>query len=603
MKKIILSALLINTLYINSQELDEAYLNSLPDDIKQDVLEQVDDRDELDKTIYRRPSTMVRKNYCRDVKKDRNEKIERDYYKKYDVNLDEECIEKSDRFGSNFFDMMQTSFMPINEPNFDGSYILDFGDILEVQIIGQKDSIDRLDIKRDGSINISDIGKIFISGLSLDAASNLIMSKINSTYIGVEAYISLVNIRDVQVLITGNAYNPGIYTLNGNSNILHALSMAGGMDDIGSYRQVDLIRNNEVINSIDLYNVFIHGKSGFGQRLRSGDSILIKPANNIVSISGAVKRPGTYELKLNESLLDLLNYANGFTDAADKRNIKVERLIDDNTQFIKIKNLNELASIKPNSGDRLDVRSYERKKVKIIGAVNSPGVYSISSGDTLYSLIIKADGYSDNAYPFGGILNNKKTLELNEQAVESLYTSFVQKLMTKGDPLFASESLPFALKELKKSDTSGRVMAEFDLSVLEANPDLDTFLDDGDEIIIPRITQQVYIFGEVNNNGAIRYMPAQTINDYISRSGGMTDAADAQFIYVVHPNGEVKRLTLKMISILRNRGNDVLIYPGSVIYVPRKVNGQEAAIVASIWAPIVSALASSLTALAVLDRN
>jgi protein involved in polysaccharide export with SLBB domain len=603
MKKIILSALLINILYINSQELDEAYLNSLPDDIKQDVLEQVDDRDELDKTIYRRPSTMVRKNYCRDVKKDRNEKIERYYYKKYDVNLDEECIEKSDRFGSNFFDMMQTSFMPINEPNFDGSYILDFGDILEVQIIGQKDSIDRLDIKRDGSINISDIGKIFISGLSLDAASNLIMSKINSTYIGVEAYISLVNIRDVQVLITGNAYNPGIYTLNGNSNILHALSMAGGMDDIGSYRQVDLIRNNEVINSIDLYNVFIHGKSGFGQRLRSGDSILIKPANNIVSISGAVKRPGTYELKLNESLLDLLNYANGFTDAADKRNIKVERLIDDNTQFIKIKNLNELASIKPNSGDRLDVRSYERKKVEIIGAVNSPGVYSISSGDTLYSLIIKADGYSDNAYPFGGILNNKKTLELNEQAVESLYTSFVQKLMTKGDPLFASESLPFALKELKKSDTSGRVMAEFDLSVLEANPDLDTFLDDGDEIIIPRITQQVYIFGEVNNNGAIRYMPAQTINDYISRSGGMTDAADAQFIYVVHPNGEVKRLTLKMISILRNRGNDVLIYPGSVIYVPRKVNGQEAAIVASIWAPIVSALASSLTALAVLDRN
>jgi protein involved in polysaccharide export with SLBB domain len=601
MKKIILPVLLLNSLYISSQELDEAYLNSLPDDIRKDVLEQVDDRDELDKTVYRRPSTMIRKNYCSDLKKDRNERIESDYYKKYNPDVSEVCIEKSERFGSNFFDMMQSSFMPINEPNFDGSYILDFGDTLEIQVVGQRDSIDEIDIKRDGSINIDNIGKIFISGLSLDAASRLIKSKINDTYIGVEVFISLINIRDVQVLITGNAFNPGIYTLNGNSNILHALSMAGGMDEIGSYRQVDLIRNNEVIASIDLYNIFIHGKSGFGQRLRSGDSILIKPAKNIVSISGAVKRPGTYELKSDESLHDLLTYANGFAESADKSNIKIERLAGEKTQFIKIKNLNELSSISPIPGDRLDIRSYDRKKVKIIGAVNSPGTYAISTGETLYSIIMKADGYKDNAYAFGGVLNNKKAL--NELAVESLYTTFVQKLVTKGDPLFASESLPFALKELKKSDTSGRIMAEFDLSVLKANPSLDTYLDDGDEIIIPIKTQQVYIFGEVNNDGAIRYMPGQTIDDYISRSGGYTDTADIQFIYVVHPNGEVKKVNHKTLSILTNRSNDILIYPGSIIYVPREVNGQEAAIIASIWAPIVSALASSLTALAVLNNN
>jgi polysaccharide biosynthesis/export protein len=603
MKKIILPVLLLNSLYISSQELDEAYLNSLPDDIRKDVLEQVDDRDELDKTVYRRPSTMIRKNYCSDLKKDRNERIESDYYKKYNPDVSEVCIEKSERFGSNFFDMMQSSFMPINEPNFDGSYILDFGDTLEIQVVGQRDSIDEIDIKRDGSINIDNIGKIFISGLSLDAANRLIKSKINDTYIGVEVFISLINIRDVQVLITGNAFNPGIYTLNGNSNILHALSMAGGMDEIGSYRQVDLIRSNEVIASIDLYNIFIHGKSGFGQRLRSGDSILIKPAKNIVSISGAVKRPGTYELKSDESLHDLLTYANGFAESADKSNIKIERLAGEKTQFIKIKNLNELSSISPIPGDRLDIRSYDRKKVKIIGAVNSPGTYAISTGETLYSIIMKADGYKDNAYAFGGVLNNKKALELNELAVESLYTTFVQKLVTKGDPLFASESLPFALKELKKSDTSGRIMAEFDLSVLKANPSLDTYLDDGDEIIIPIKTQQVYIFGEVNNDGAIRYMPGQTIDDYISRSGGYTDTADIQFIYVVHPNGEVKKVNHKTLSILTNRSNDILIYPGSIIYVPREVNGQEAAIIASIWAPIVSALASSLTALAVLNNN
>ena len=120
--------------------------------------------------------------------------------------------------------MMQSSFMPINEPNFDSTYVLDFGDTLEIQLIGQKNSIEQLAIKRDGSINIPEIGKIFVSGLSLESVNKLIKSKISSAYIGVEAFVTLVNVRDIQVLVTGNAYNPGIYTLNGNSNMLHALS-------------------------------------------------------------------------------------------------------------------------------------------------------------------------------------------------------------------------------------------------------------------------------------------------------------------------------------------------------------------------------------------
>ena len=268
-----------------------------------------------------------------------------------------------------------------------------------------------------------------------------------------------------------------------------------------------------------------------------------------------------------------------------------------------VKDLDELSDLAPISSDRLNVRAYERKNVLVNGAVKFPGNYAISNGETLYSIVQKAGGYNKNAYPFGGILNNKKALELNEKAVESLYTTFVQKLVTKGDPLFASESLPFALKELKKADTSGRIIAEFDLSVLKKNPELDTILDDGDEIIIPIQTQQVYIFGEVNNDGAIRYYPKHDIKQYISRAGGVTESADSEYIYVVHPNGEVNKFANNKISFFTNRSNDILVYPGSVIYVPRKVNSQEAAMVASIWAPIVSAMATSITALSVLDRN
>ena len=575
MKKIFLFAFLIVSTGLYSQELDEAYLASLPESVRADVLDKIADREVEDSPVYRRPSSMIKK-----------------------------PLDNSKRFGAQIFDMMQTSFMPINEPNFDSSYVLDFGDTLEIQLVGQQNSIDELSIKRDGSINISEIGKISVAGLTLESASSLIKNKISNAYIGIEAFVTLVNIRDIQVLITGNAYNPGIYTLNGNSNLLHALSMAGGIDEKGSYRQIELIRDNVVINSIDLYDIFIHGKSAFGQRLRSGDSILIKPTNELVAITGAVKRPGVYELTSDENYYDLFAYGNGFSASADTNSLRVERLNEEEVEFINISEVKDLSSIKPVAGDRLNVRSYIRKSVTITGAVNTPGTYIVGRDDTLLNLIEKAEGYRDDAYPFGGILNNKRAEEINADAVDKLYNNYVQKLISKGDALFASESLPFILDELKKSRISGRVMAEFDLDVIRASPQLDTTLDDGDSIIIPTKTQQIYIYGEVNNPGTTRYMPGQSIQKYLEFSGGVLDSADNKNIYVVHPNGELNRVSsVSRLSFLDNRGADILIYPGSVIYVPKKVNSRDPAVVASIWAPIVSALALSITSLSVLDKN
>ena len=380
--------------------------------------------------------------------------------------------------------------------------------------------------------------------------------------------------------------------------------MAGGIDEKGSYREIELIRDNTVINRIDLYDIFIHGKSGFGQRLRSGDSILIKPSNDLVSITGAVKRPGIYELTSDEDYSDLFAYGNGFSVSADIDTLRVERLNKEEVEFINIPDIKSLSSIKPISGDRLNVRSYERKRVSISGAVNTPGTYVISRGETLSTLIEKAEGYRDDAYPFGGVLDNKRAAALNTEAVDKLYTSFVQKLISKGDALFASESLPFILAELKKSTISGRIMAEFDINVIKASPELDTNLEDGDSVIIPTSTQQIYIFGEVNNPGASRYKPGQSIQDYLVTSGGVLESADNTNIFVMHPNGELNRLqNTSRLSFLNKRGNEFLIYPGSVIYVPRKVNSRDTALVASIWAPIVSALALSITSLSVLNNN
>ena len=592
MNKFLISALLVTSASIFSQELDEAYLASLPDNVRADVLTKIDNRTEQEEPIYRRQSTMTDKPSL-----DKLELLDKEQLEK----LEER--KKRNRFGDNIFTMMQSSFMPINEPNLDSSYVLDFGDTLELQLIGQKNSIDNLSIKRDGSINIAEIGKIFVSGLSLDDANKLIKAKVSTAYIGVEAFITLVNIRDIQVLITGNAYNPGIYTLNGNSNILHAISMAGGINENGSYRKIDLIRNNEVIKSVDLYDIFIYGKLGFVERLRTGDSILVKPAIKMVSLSGAVKRPALYELKDSDSFQDLIQFGNGFTDSANLDTLRIERPFKDDTSFIDILDLDQLSSMDVRSSDRLNVRAFERRTVTISGAINTPGVYTISKDETLSSLINKAQGYKDNAYPFGGVLINEKALALNEIAAEKLYKSFIQRLITKGDSLFASESLPFILDELKKTEISGRVMAEFDLDVIEANKDLDTTLDNNDQIIIPIKSEQVYIFGEVNQPGAIRYKPSQSVTDYIADGGGAIESSDLNNIFVIHPNGEVNRMSNgSRLSLLNNRNNEILIYPGSVIYIPREVKSN-ASMIASIWAPILSSTATSIAALSVLNKQ
>ena len=574
MKKIFLSAFLIVSTGLYSQELDDAYLESLPESVRADVLDKIEDREVNDNPVYRRPSSMI-----------------------------EKPLDESDRFGAKIFNMMQTSFMPINEPNFDSSYLLDFGDTLEIQLVGQQNSIDELSIKRDGSINIAEIGKVFVAGLSLETASTLIKNKISNAYIGIEAFVTLVNVRDIQVLITGNTYNPGIYTLNGNSNVLHALSMAGGINDTGSYRKIDLIRNDEVINSIDLYDIFIDGKSGFGDRLRSGDTVMVRPSIKMVTLSGAIKRSGLYELKEGDNFSDLLKYGLGFADNADLQSLRIERPTGEQTIFIEIEDLKKINSIEVLSSDNLNIRAFERRTASISGAVGRPGTYTIAKGETLSSLIKKAEGYKDNAYPFGGVLNNTKALEVNNKAKEKLYTTFVQKLITKGDQLFASESLPFILEELKRSEASGRIMAEFDLDVIQATPSLDTTLDDGDEVIIPIKSEQVYIFGEINQAGAIRYQPSKDMNYYISSVGGLLESSDKSNIFVVHPNGEINKLNnANRLSLLNNRSNDILIYPGSVIYVPRKVKSRDASIIASIWAPIVSSTATSITALSVLNK-
>lgn len=558
--------------HILSQELeyDQAFLESLPDDVRIELLNQSKEKNESEETQYRRPSSFI---------------------DKPDSELE------IDRFGVSFFSMMQTTLMPINEPNFDASYILDFGDQLQLQLLGQKSSILKLNINRDGSVSIPDIGKLYLSGLSLGDAIDLIKQSVDASYIGVEAYVTLTNVRDIQIIVSGNVFNPGPYTLNGNSNVFHALNISGGPSELGSFRSINLIRDGKVIEEIDLYKTFIFGEPSFGTRLRSGDMIFVNPAQSLVSIYGGVNRIGTYEVNENESLSDLLYFANGFTAIADKKNIKIEQIKDGK---VIISDINEpLETVYLSNGEVVYVREFPIRTVEVTGAVNNPGRYKINEGDGVYEVILRAGGYSSNAYEFGGVLLNEQALEASLLAQDELHRSFLSSLAK--NPSMAIESNASVLSildELRESEPSGRVNAEFNLLEIKNNPSLNKTLQDGDVIIIPEKIDHIYIFGEVSNQGTIQFVDGEDVNFYITNKGGLTDSADVNNIFILHPNGISEKIKRK--NVFRDGNSEIKLFPGSIVFIPRKSNSAYTAQSLQAYVNIIGNLGVSLASLAVI---
>lgn len=552
--KILILVLIFSSTSLLAQELDEKYLESLPEDMRKDILEQANDRDEQDKPVYRNDTSQLDKQEDEDEDQDYRDKI----------------------FGEDFFSTYQSTFMPVNEPNFDSEYILDYGDVLKIQLIGSKNSIESYEVLRNGVINIPDIGNISVAGLSLAQASSLIQAKVESLFIGTDAYTSIDNMRDINVLVSGNAYNPGIYTMSGNSNPLQALVIAGGINDFGSFRDIKVKRNNKIIQTIDVYEYLIFGNAKKHIRLQSGDLIFVEKRHNLVTVDGAVKRPMIYELKNNETLDKAIMFANGLDVDADLKNITLDRIVGGKVTRALVESIDELNNVSSIHKDVLNIRRFKFRNVSITGSVNNPGSYLMNEGETVYDLIIKAGGYSKNAYPFGGVFINQNAKEVNQLANDKLYRDLLTLIMNQSSASPETDLTPLIslASDLKDTDVSGRIQVELDLQKLKSNPSLNTILQDGDEIIIPELVNHIYIFGEISNQGTVLYDKDEDINYYINKQGGYLESADQDAIYVLLPNGESVRLENRKNLFMNYNDSDIMIHPGSVIFVPRKINSE-----------------------------
>ena len=606
-KLIKLAIIPLVSLSLAAQELDQDFLNSLPDDIKNDLTKKNSKTQESSSENYRPylNSSKLNKDENLLILKQRLEYDLQELEQRLGSNDRLVAEEESKLYGADFFNTFQTTYMPINEPNPDSGYLLDIGDILEIQLVGQSNYIKEFPIRGDGSINLPDIGKINIAGLSISQASKLIKSRINSAFIGTEAFISLSEIRDVNILVSGNAQNAGIYTLSGNSNILHALSVSGGINEYGSLREINLIRDNEVIESLDLYDLLINGQYDLKKRLRSGDVIFVEPRKSVVTINGAVKRPAKYEVLDEQNLFSIIRYANGMKRTADRENIFLERILDGTLKTIPIRNEIQFETIEAIDGDSIYIREYPYRSAKISGAVVKPGSYIMAAGETINDLIEKAGGTTENAYLFGGIYLNEDAKTINKKSTQLLYELFLDNILTMSEKAVGAvagnvdlSSIIGIAQELKKSEPNGRIVVDLlDDTSLNLNQ-----IKDGDELIIPENNNVVYIYGEVSSEGAVMFDQNQDLDFFVDKSGGFKKSADLSSIYVLHPNGESELYSKKRNIFESSPKNEIKIYPGSIIFVPRALdNSAPRRLAAQAYVEILGNLGISLASLASLN--
>lgn len=605
MNKLKFLLLLLPFLIVEAQQLDESYLDSLPDDIKEDLLERADKNVENSEENYRSSLYSSKLEQAEDLI-DLKTRLEADLLELERRLKSEEDLEISidlELFGSDFFRTFQTSFMPINEPNPDSSYTLDNGDVLNIQLIGQVDSVETAEVNRDGSINIPDVGKIIVSGLTLNEASLLIKSRVDAALIGTDVYINIDQIRDINVLVSGNAENPGIYTLTGNSNILHALTAAGGVNEFGSFREINLIRSGEILETLDVYDVLIDGNYSLKKRLRSGDVVFVESRKTVISIDGAVKRPAKYEISENEFLDSVIRYSNGIKQTADLENVSLERMLDGTLKSIPIQNVSQFSSIKPVEGDLIYIREYSYRLATITGAVYKPGKYTMAAGETIEDLITKAGGFTNNAYPFGAVYENQDAKLINKKAQELLYEEFLDNIIALSQlnigQNFDLTPILKLTEEIKNSKPSGRIVVDL------LNEDSENFLNirAGDSLVIPEKTNSVFVFGEVSSEGAVSYVPNAGVDYFVEKSGGYKRFADNESIYILHPNGETQRYS-KRRNLFANQPRDLNMYPGSVIFVPRKLdNSATRRLATQAYVSILGNLGVALASLSAINND
>jgi len=404
--------------------------------------------------------------------------------------LDEKSKMKKRVFGRDIFNNKELSFEPNMNIATPQRYVLGPGDNVIIDVYGASQKTFNVVVSPDGEVTIEDFGPIKVSGLTVEQANAKVRSLLGARYSSSKTKLTVGQTKTMMVNVMGEVKVPGTYTLSAFATVFHALYMAGGINDLGTLRNIKVYRQNRLVTVVDIYDYILNGKLTGNIRLMDNDVIVVGPYDCLVTISGKVKRPMIYEMKKSESVGSIIKYAGGFTGDAYT---KAVRLLRKTGREYSVFNIGEfdINSFHLADGDSIGVDSiinrYENM-VEIKGAIFRPGMYNIGKDiNSVRTLIEHAEGLTEEAFTNRAIIHRMKsdrTLEVIAVDVKGIMDGSVADVpLKKNDVLFIPTKSEMQTK------------------------------------------RTITIHGEVNYPGMYVYADHETLEDFILQAGGLKDKA------------------------------------------------------------------------------
>lgn len=422
--------------------------------------------------------------------------------------LDAQERDKKKIYGHDLFNNEMLSFEPNMNMATPKDYVIGPGDAVAIDIYGDTQKTIDYTVSPDGDVVIEGIGPINIAGLTVEKANARLRSRLSSRYSGSQVKLTVGQTRTILVNVAGDVVAPGSYTLSAFSTVYNALYMAGGPTDLGTLRNIKVYRNNRLVSTVDVYDYLINGNLSGDIRLTDNDQIVVGAYDCLVNLTGKVKRPMFYEMKRNESLATLLNYAGGFAGDAYKKSVRVVRKNGRELSVHVVKEF-DMANFQIFDGDSVSVDSilnrYENT-VEVKGAVFRPGPYQVG-GDitTVRELLKAAEGVTEEAFTAHAVMHRMKedrTLKVLQVDVNGIMNGTVADIaLQPNDVLF------IPTKQEKMVD------------------------------------QTIKIHGEVHYPGTYQYAEGETVEDFILQAGGLKDNASTAKVDVSRRISDPSALT------------------------------------------------------------
>ena len=393
-------------------------------------------------------------------------------------------------FGHDIFNNKLLSFEPNMNIATPQDYVLGPGDLLVIDVYGASQKSFKLTVSPEGTVTVPDYGPIAVSGMTVAAANSRISASLGSRYSSSRLKVSVGQTRTILVNVMGEVKSPGTYHLSAFASVFHALYAAGGIKDLGTLRNVKVLRGGSLVTIVDIYEYILNGRLAGNIRLKDGDVIQVGTYDCLVNVAGNVKRPMYYEMRASESVSTLLRYAGGFTGDAYHKSIRVVRKTGDRYGVFNVEEFDQ-SSFRVADGDMVTVDAMLDRfenMVEVKGAVFRPGKFRLGEQvTTVRGLIEQADGLTEDAFTAHGVLHR----------------------------LRADRSL-----EVISVDVAG-IMAGTVPDIPLANEDV-LFIPTQAELINSRF---VTIEGEVLSPGEYQWAANMTLEDLVMKAGGLTDAA------------------------------------------------------------------------------